>query len=361
MKKNVTIITIYDPYPNYGNRLQNYAAQTVLEKMECNVLTISFEKEIFSKKDKIKHFIHLITGFRYAKNKARWKSLWGRAKTFRRFNRQYIKSYAIENLDGIKDADYYVVGSDQVWNPKWYGNCELKKDMFLLSFAPPDKKVCLAPSFGVDRLPEEWETWFRANLNTFPKISVREEAGAEIVKKLTGKPAEVLIDPTLMLSDKEWEKIAEKPKKFDDSSYILTYFLGGRTERINDESAELASRYQCKIHHLLDEQDELLCGASPSEFLWLIKNAKIVLTDSFHACVFSFIFDRPFLVYDRAGTDCNMMSRLNTLLKKFCLERKYVDSELENDIMECNYREGKKILVSEQKKVYEFLKQSMDI
>ena len=123
----------------------------------------------------------------------------------------------------------------------------------------------------------------------------------------------------------------------------------------------ISEEYHCQVHHILDEQDELLCAADPSEFLWLIENAKVILTDSFHACVFSFIFNRPFLVYERAGADCNMMSRIYTLLTKFDLERKYVDSGLENDIMECNYQEGKKILVSEQKKVYEFLKQSMDI
>ncbi len=360
-KKEVAIVTIYDPYPNYGNRLQNYATQTVLEKIGCNVSTISFEKAVFSRKDKIKHLIHVITGFRYTKNKARWTSLWGRVNCFQKFNQQYIKSYAIENLDEIKDADYYVVGSDQVWNPKWYDNNALKKDMYLLSFTSAEKKVCFAPSFGIEKLQEEWESWFRENLKTFPQISVREEAGAEIVKKLTGKNAEVLIDPTLMLSRDEWEYIEKKPKRFHDDSYILTYFLGKRTEKVNNDLNEISEKYHCCIHHLLDEQDELLSGVSPSEFIWLIKNAKVILTDSFHACVFSFIFDRPFLVYERVGASCNMMSRLNTLLTKFDLERKYVDSGLDNEILECDYHVGKEVLVPEQKKVYEFLKQSMHI
>lgn len=360
-EKKVAIITIYDPNPNYGNRIQNYATQTVLEKMGCNVSTISFERKLFTGKHRLKYYIHIVTGFRLAKSKLQWKTLRMRTKSFYKFNRRYIKSYHIKKLANIKPVDYYVIGSDQVWNPQWYDNCALKKDMFLLTFAPPEKKICFAPSFGVEKFPKEWEAWFQKNLKTFPRISVREEAGAKIVKELTGKKAEVLIDPTLMLNGKEWEKISQKPKAFKDNDYILTYFLGKRTKKVETDLKRISEEYHCQVHHILDEQDELLCAADPSEFLWLIENAKVILTDSFHACVFSFIFNRPFLVYERAGADCNMMSRIYTLLTKFDLERKYVDSGLENDIMECNYQEGKKILVSEQKKVYEFLKQSMDI
>ena len=96
----------------------------------------------------------------------------------------------------------------------------------------------------------------------------------------------------------------------------------------------------------------------PSEFLYLIAHAELILTDSFHACVFSFIYERTFLVYNRQGTD-NMMSRMQTLFTKFNLERKYVDSGLENDIFEYDYTVGKKRLVEEQKKVISFLKESM--
>lgn len=102
--------------------------------------------------------------------------------------------------------------------------------------------------------------------------------------------------------------------------------------------------------------------SGPSEFIYLIEHASLVLTDSFHACVFSFLFNKPFLVYSRQSDNMeNMMSRIETFLSKFHLERKYVNSGLINDVMECDYIEGFKQLEIERKKVIEFLKMSMKI
>lgn len=101
--------------------------------------------------------------------------------------------------------------------------------------------------------------------------------------------------------------------------------------------------------------------SDPSEFIYLIANAKLVMTDSFHACVFSFLFNKPFLVYSREGSEGNMMSRMDTLLGKFDLKRKYVDSGLSNDIFECDYSNGYKQLVKERAKVEAFLHKSLHI
>ena len=86
----------------------------------------------------------------------------------------------------------------------------------------------------------------------------------------------------------------------------------------------------------------------------MIDNAKLVVTDSFHACVFSFIFKKPFLLYNRIGKS-DMMSRMDTFLKKFKLERKYIFSKEKNELLECEYEQGYEILKQEQKKVYKFL------
>lgn len=359
-----TIITIYDPKPNYGNRLQNYAVQSVLKKFGCQVETVAFEKSPIGKKTLIKYYIQKLFCFKLPGNKRYWQCDLTKLFTFRSFNKKYIATKNIFTLDEAKEiqTDYFVLGSDQVWNPAWYDSCLLKKDLFLLTFAQPDQRVCFSPSFGVEQLPNEWESWFKEHLADFPDISVREEAGAKIVKELTGKNATVLIDPTMMLDSSEWIKIARKPKKVNcDKPYILTYFLGGRSGRIENDLKKYAKENNCTVYHFLDYNQPDVFVADPSEFIYLIANAQLVMTDSFHACVFSFLFNKPFLVYAREGKENNMMSRMDTLLGKFDLKRKYADSGLPNEIFECDYSNGYKRLDEERAKVEAFLRKSLHI
>ena len=115
-----------------------------------------------------------------------------------------------------------------------------------------------------------------------------------------------------------------------------------------------------EVYELLNPNDKVAGTVGPSEFLWLFDHADIILTDSFHACVFSFLFNKPFIVYDRNWDGGNMNSRLETLLSKFSLERKYANSGIENDIWEHDYTEGYKELEIERKKSIEFLKKALE-
>ena len=113
------------------------------------------------------------------------------------------------------------------------------------------------------------------------------------------------------------------------------------------------------VYELLNAEDAVTRASDPCEFLWLFDHADLVLTDSFHACIFSFLFNKPFLVYDRNWTDGNMNSRLETLLKKFHLERKYASAGLENDIWEHDYTDGYKQLALERQKATDFLNKAL--
>lgn len=362
-KKTAIIITIYDPHPNMGNRLQNYAVQNVLCKFNINTTTICFRKSIVNYKWKIKQVMHVLTRFKFTSNQTFWMLFHKQIRAFRDFNTNYISALSINTIKDIPIADYYVFGSDQLWNPQWWNkeNPDMEKNIYLGTFADPEKLICFSPSFGRDFIPDEWRDWFQTNLSRFPKFSVREESGKKLIKELTGKDAVVTIDPTLMLEKEEWNEIAVRPQNVGtDEKYILTYFLGGRSERVNSDIERYASQIGAKVIYLFDKEYPEYFLMGPSEFLYLIAHAELILTDSFHACVFSFIYERPFLVYNRQGTD-NMMSRMQTLFTKFDLERKYVDSGLENDIFECNYTVGKQRLTEEQTKVISFLKESMHI
>ena len=356
MGKGVGIVTLYDPKPNYGNRLQNLAVQTVLEKMGFETVTYSFEKSEYGLKWMVKYILQIISGYRLSKNNAYWKEIPPKVFSFNRFNRQYIKTERITSITDISQRDFYVVGSDQTWNATWYENNEFKKKMYLLAFADPQKRVCFAPSFGVDSLPEALKPWFQKELEKFPYLSVREDAGARIIKDLTGKDATVMIDPTMLLTPDDWRKFEKKPAKAKED-YILTYFLSPKCSEAKEMLG--ATKDTRDVYELLNAEDAVTRASDPCEFLWLFDHADLVLTDSFHACIFSFLFNKPFLVYDRNWTDGNMNSRLETLLKKFHLERKYASAGLENDVWEHDYTDGYKQLALERQKATDFLNKAL--
>lgn len=371
--KRIKIITIYDPNPNYGNRLQNYAVQTVLEKLGCLAQTLSFQKNVMTGKKRIKLWLMRLSGYHLPGDKLYWKYYPKKLKRLRRFNRKYIRTEKVHSIDGIGRADYYVLGSNQVWNPVWYTDCGIKKDIYLLTFAKPEQKVCISPSFGVDALPKEWKPWFKEHLLSFPMLSVREEAGARIIKELTGRDALVTIDPTLMLDKEDWRKISAKPSGVDcEKTYILTYFLGKRLDGMDQVLDRFSKQIGAEaVYHLMDTSQPELYVADPSEFIYLIDHAALVLTDSFHACVFSFLFGKPFLCYDRLGSvdaegnDMNMGSRMQTLFDKFDLERKHVGGrcgmgeDITENLLECDYSSGWEALEWERGKLIDFLKKAM--
>ena len=356
------IVTIYEAEPNYGNRLQNYATYKTLNTFGFSPETYMFEKSKVDLKFYIKFILQRLFAYKLTGDSFFWKYTALKYINFNKFNKKYIPTKKISQIEEIntEKEDFFVVGSDQVWNPEWYYN--LRKDMYLLTFAKPEQKICFAPSFGISQLPDKWKDFFKEHLETFPNISVRESAGAEIVEQLIGRKADVIIDPTLMLDEAQWSIIARKPKNVDFSKpYILTYFLGERSERINSDLEKYADENNMKVYNLLDKKQPEIFVSGPAEFLYLIKHSSLVMTDSFHACVFSFIFNKPFLVYSREGKEDYMFSRIDFLLETLDLKRKFVDSGLENQVFECDYSQSNTTLTHERKKAINFLKNSMNL
>lgn len=359
-----TIITLYDQ-KNYGNRLQNYALQSVLETMGMEVKTISYVDKIFGPQFYLVYLFHKLTGYRFSRDPFYWQHGYLRLKKFVDFNKKYISTKWITSMKEMgKDiSDYYVVGSDQVWNVEIY-SMDFLKDLFLLTFCEDKKKISFSPSFGISSLPDKWEDFFRSNLLKFHALSAREEAGVNIIEDLTGRKAELLIDPTLMLNADDWIKIAERPAGIDDQNpFALTYFLGDRGQESERLLTELHEKYHLNINHLLDITQPEIYISGPREFIYLFSKAEIILTDSFHACVFAFLFRKPFLVYKRKGKNENMMSRIYTFLNTFHLQRKLADaySRINGNIFEADYETGYETLKREREKVYRYLRESMDL
>ena len=184
-------------------------------------------------------------------------------------------------------------------------------------------------------------------------MSVREEAGKEIVKQLIGKEIPVLIDPVMMLNEEEWLKVSKKPRVDCSKPYVLKYYLGDEDEE--EKIDNWAKRNGYAVYELLNDQISELYSAGPGEFISLIKNASLVCSDSFHCIAFSIIFSKPFIVYDRLGKDTGMSSRLDTLLRKFGFEDRWKELLNEEDYLYCDYSLCKERLKEEQLKFYQYM------
>ncbi len=344
----VAIITINDN-SNYGNRLQNYAAQEFLKKCGAEVETICNKTN--KRNSKIKEKIKNIIGFSIPIKR------FSRHNAFIKFNRN-IK-FAREYIDlnhipkNLKEKyDYFIVGSDQVWNP----NFGRFSDIDLLKFADNKQKISLSASFGISELPKNLEKYAKDNLATFKRISVREEAGKRIIENiLNRKDIEVLLDPTMLLEAEKWDKVLKKPKQLkEDRKFILNYFLGNLSEDRKKEINRIAKENDCEVINILDKNSEFYY-TGPSEFLYLEKNAFLVCTDSFHSSVFAIMYDRPFIVFNRDDKEENMNSRIETLISKFNLKDREFKGKITEKHLQHDYTEAYKILEEEREKARNFI------
>lgn len=355
--KKVGIITINDN-GNFGNRLQNYAVQQILKKINCKPITIKNNVSLNNYSRNMKYIAKMLKSM--YENKKVFKC---RNELFYEFNKNIIYTKKVYNkfLNINGDYDYFITGSDQVWNPS-YGRFS---NFDLLDFAKDEQKISFAASFGIAELSvKEKEKGCKA-FNTFKAVSVREDMGKEIVEELTGrKDVEVLIDPTMILEADDWDKVCNKPKQLDSiksNKYILNYFLGELPEEWKNEINRIAKENNCEIINILDKNSPFY-QTGPSEFLYLEKNAFLVCTDSFHSSVFSIIYNTPFVVFDRKQNGVvSMNSRIDTLLSKFALQNRRFYGTITKDLLSCDYSESKKILEQEKEKSFNFLKKALDI
>lgn len=345
----VGIITINDN-DNYGNRLQNYALFKYLKNNDCFVETV--KNEPFSNTKKA-FLIRVIKNIHY---KGTYSLVEQRKKKFMEFNKNIdFSKRNVTPYSSSKKYDYYFAGSDQIWNPK----INRLRYVDLLGFAKPKQRIAFSASFGISELPEKCKEKAKRELEKFKAISVREDRGKEIVEELTGrKDVQVLVDPTMLLTSEEWDKVAKKPEQLKTDKYILNYFLGEISEKRRKEIERIAKENNCEIINILDKNSPFY-QTGPSEFLYLEKNAFLICTDSFHSSVFAILYNRPFVVFDREDSNVKMNSRLDTLLKKFKLENRWYKDKITEEQLQVDYKESYIILGEERKKAKEFLENAI--
>ena len=309
---------------NYGSALQAYALQHAINRMgiSCELIDYVFPNMIQAKtlKAKIKSFIgQLITGFPLSQKKRKFNNFYD--KYYKLSKHKYNTQYELETAN-LK-YNFYITGSDQVWN-----HIHIKHDTsFFLPFVTNGiPKISYAASFSGDTINNKYRDIYAELLQKYNCISTREQSGTDIIKECTGKHAFYVCDPTLLLDKNEWHiAMANTQIKTIRRPYILVYIVryaydpGNNIYTIINDIQRLLGLHVIIIDGSI--KDRLLrdttvkCNTGPLEFLELVRNASFVITTSYHGTLFALNFEIPFyaIIKSRDGSDSRITSILNTL------------------------------------------------
>ncbi|AJA56030.1 polysaccharide pyruvyl transferase family protein [Lactococcus lactis] len=337
--KKIGIITFHNSY-NCGSMLETYAIQTILRKNNLETEIVNFssdgQKELYSvyfKQLTLKNFLKNILLFfsynRIAHNNAMYEK-------FKQQNFYLSKEYSTGDIIDEKNYSTVVAGSDQIWNI----TIKDADDAYFLNWVKEAKKVAYAPSFGAKRISDYAVNVdaYRDYLNDFDALSIRERNGKQWIKDLINKEVDVLLDPTLLLEKSDYDLIVANDIQVEED-YIFFYSPSFNIE-ICDYVKKIADKYNLKVitwstksyttkfvkkygFKLPDYED-------PSVYLYLIKNAKLVITTSYHGTIFSTIYRKNFITVkngDMYGDD----DRVTTLLDQLGMLERLIPYDFNSD------------------------------
>ena len=346
----IGIITHYYKSTNYGGNLQAFALCRCLNKMGDDAEQICFQ---YTAK---RSFLKRLVGkniFKTAVIKVKAKLIHKKIQdenlkynvierhvaAFEDFNQNVVpnsgKVYDSNNINACVNCyDAFITGSDQVWNVTWY------YPEFFLDFVPSDKiKLSYAASIAKSRLTEEQKNIFRKSLRDYRAVSVREKSAEDLIKDLSPVPVQTVLDPTLILEKEDWDNICSDRVVNED--YVFCYFLGENkcSRRLAEDFARKNNLKLVTIPHsggaikLADRDfgEIKLFDATPNDFISLIKHAKYVFTDSFHAVVFSYIYQKQYFIFNRDKSG-SMSSRITDITELFGTQERFCFSKARESV-----------------------------
>lgn len=364
----IELITLHR-VKNYGSVLQAYATQTILNNLGYEVEIIDYYPKRYTKRgmlSRIKKQNKLLEKnviFRIAARIIIYPSYIIRFKTFNKFLKKYLVlsplTYKddIELANNLPNGDIFMTGSDQVWNSEWNGGID---NCLFLNVPNINNKIAYASSFGKSKLDDTEKEITRKLLKDYKHISLRETSGVKICEDLGIKDTVNVLDPTLLLDSKEWEKMASN--KYDGQNYILTYNLN-RNSKIDNYAKNLSEKTGLKVKYLsyqlhdIFKNGKMYCNPCVEDFLSLIKNATYIITDSFHATAFSINFKRDFIIVYPG----KYSTRLQSILEILNLEDRVAKDENDLDITlkKINYSDVYKKLKVERNKSVDWLRKNL--
>lgn len=327
-------------HTNYGGILQAYALQTVLERMghQVQVIHTPFIRPKASVVTKMKRLLKLALGryegyIDFETKSNEWLPIVSR--NIVPFIEKHIKWSKLYNgYTKISESDFdgICVGSDQIWRPKML-LCDISNAF--LSFAKDwnIKRIAYSASFGTD----EWEYNEEATkvcqmlVKKFDAVSVREFGGVKLCKQNLNICAMHTLDPTMLLRVNDYLALIKDEPKESEANFLFSYVLDVTKEKtmLVENFADSRGMNIRKIdiemgNHKCDIEERIL----PSVEFWLksFRDANYVITDSFHACVFSIIFRKPFAVI---VNNARGAARFHSLLSMLGLEDRIIKSQEE--------------------------------
>ena len=325
-------------HTNYGGILQAYALQTVLERMGHEVVVFDTPNRLSLPplwKLPLCYAKRTVLKAEGKMNRIFFEQYYNRTKpvisqNIQPFINENIHRKIIKKFADLKPTDYdaIVVGSDQIWRaiyfPMW-NNGSIPNAYLEFAKGWNIKRISYAASFGTDEweYTEEQTKKCKKLLRHFDAVSVRELNGVNLCKKYFGVEAEHVLDPTMLLNEEDYSLFFQKANTPISKGTLLNYILDETeiTQKLIKEVAELKGLKSFSVNNPFenDETKPLNERIKPSVETWLrgFCDAEFVLTDSFHACVFSILFKKQFAV---VGNKERGVSRIESLLKCFGVE-----------------------------------------
>jgi hypothetical protein len=384
-------IVTYAKCDNYGAELQAYALQWKLNQLGYDAELIDLEKK---EKDLASNKASIIPAIRNRFKVYGWKAPWEIMKLcfdvlqrkisakenetnqeekhklfiefFEKNIRHSAKHYTLEEIRTTKDLDYdvYIAGSDQIWN---YMHTDYL-DVYFLEFAKKfhAKRISYAASVSAASIPTSYQEEYKRLIPNIQYLSVRELQGAKTIEQLSGRKAEVVLDPTLLITKEEWSKnIARNP--LQGQKYVLVYTLSG-SKYITRLCESIANRLGCKVVNMKinfrkdkDDRMDSLFDLGPAEWVGLISGAEYVVTDSFHGTAFSINYNKPFTTL--VNPVSNMNSRVLSILEITGLTDRIIYDDGKNRMPESltiDYAPVNKIINEWRDKSLRFIHNSLD-
>lgn len=291
----LSCLTFHDSM-NYGSVLQSYALQTILENMghEYEIIHYSTKEKrnhdsLLGRNKGLSFPMYLYKVSNYPQNLVKYLM-------FQNFRQKYLhltpRFHTMEELARYADTrDGILVGSDQVWNSVII-RCD---PAYFLKFVKPEKRMAYAASIGLSSIPPEELTFYQEMLQDFDRIGVREETAARLIGEVSGKSAQVVLDPTLLLTQQDWKKLClPAPKKPYIFAYILEHNVPAQKllHQLQKQTG-LPVRYVTRgyVSALRDGATHL---PSPQQWVTELMNAQYVVTSSFHGTAFCVNFNKTF-------------------------------------------------------------------
>ena len=376
--KNVGIVTFYTAI-NYGVHLQAFALQEAVSQMGYESVIVNYPhhkaniekdgilKRLFSKLKKINRLASPdgIKRFLYMRKFRNSEAELEKKKSFQLFtNTRFRLTPRCESMQDViektEGCSSFICGSDQIWNPN-YTECN---PVFFLQFAPKNTRIAYAPSVGVSSIPKELSGKYKEFLDGFLHISARESTGASLISNLTGHKCLTVVDPTLLHDTEFWNHLSSDQVRGEE--YVLIYFLGFSPlhKKVIDRLKTLTSIKIVNIpicYETASDKSFEQVHASIAQFLSLIRDAKFVLTDSFHGVAFSVNYRKNFYAVSRNDTKYSLNSRIADFLNKISLNDRviYNDNVSDYKMSEIDYSETDELLCSWVNESKEYLSSSL--